>query len=509
MNHHFPCKRLCFFADLFMRILQSSLPKSSKASLFLSLLFKAIKGDANNARVLAFVKRLLQVAVGMQPNFTCGCLMLVSEIAKTKRLIFSAILEPEKDGKGDAPGDKEGVQDPSDFHSAEQIRTIGSNSDERDGDDKEMEFNPDEGMLEGLREDGTEDSLDSGEKDASRNALSSDGPEQSGRVLHHPTRPGEGRYDMRKRNPEYSGAERSCLWELNTLADHYHPSVAAMARSLLAGNPVVYDGDPIREFPLSVFLDRFIQKKPKIAKENLKGSSLMQPETLVSKRLTVGSSEFAALAEAEVPPDEVFFHRFFTAKRQAGSEGRKSRNKKRSSEDDGEESSDEDSDDGSESGHELDSEEEEMAWDAAMSGSGSELDEEGVDDVDEDNVYDYSQLARMVEEGSDSGDSLLDDEAVEDLSDNTASDTSDEADGSESEEGEESEHADAPKSRRQKREDGGQVFASVEDYAHLIGADPTSLPPSGTEDEGANKRKRGARGKKDVRKRNKASHHGS
>lgn len=436
--------------------------------------------------------------------------MLVSEIAKTKRLIFSAILEPEKKGGiGDAPGDKKGVQDPRDFHSAEQIGTIDSNTDERDGDDEEMEFNPDEGMLEGLREDGTEDSLDSDEKDASRKALSSDGPEQSGRVPHHPTRPGGGRYDMRKRDPEYSGAERSCLWELNTLADHYHPSVAAMARSLLAGNPVVYDGDPIREFPLSVFLDRFMQKKPKIAKENLKGSSLMQPETLVSKRLTVGSSEFAALAEAEVPPDEVFFHRFFTAKQQAGSEGRKSRNKKRSSEDDGAESSDEDSDDGSESGHELGSEEEEMAWDAAMSGSGSELDEEGVDDVDEDNVYDYSQLARMVEDGSDSGESLLDDEAVEDLSDDTASDTSDEADGSESEEGEESEPVDAPKSRRQKREDGGQVFASVEDYAHLIGADHTSLPPSGTEDEGTNKRKRGARGKKDVRKRNKASHHGS
>ena len=47
------------------------------------------------------------------------------------------------------------------------------------------------------------------------------------------------------------------------LAECVHPSVAAMARSLLAGAPVVYAGDPLRDLSLTAFLDKFVQRKPK------------------------------------------------------------------------------------------------------------------------------------------------------------------------------------------------------------------------------------------------------
>jgi hypothetical protein len=40
--------------------------------------------------------------------------------------------------------------------------------------------------------------------------------------------------------------------------------VAAFARSLLAGSYVVYDGDPLRDLTLPAFLDKFIQRKPKV-----------------------------------------------------------------------------------------------------------------------------------------------------------------------------------------------------------------------------------------------------
>lgn len=42
-----------------------------------------------------------------------------------------------------------------------------------------------------------------------------------------------------------------------------HPSVAAFARSLLAGTFVSYDGDPLRDLTLTAFLDKFVQRKPK------------------------------------------------------------------------------------------------------------------------------------------------------------------------------------------------------------------------------------------------------
>lgn len=44
-----------------------------------------------------------------------------------------------------------------------------------------------------------------------------------------------------------------------------HPSVAAMAKALLAGVPIDYAGDPVRDMSTSAFLDKFIQKKPKVS----------------------------------------------------------------------------------------------------------------------------------------------------------------------------------------------------------------------------------------------------
>ncbi len=54
------------------------------------------------------------------------------------------------------------------------------------------------------------------------------------------------------------------MWELTALAAHAHPSVSAMARSLLSGAPVMFDGDPLRDLSLAAFLDKFVSKKPKV-----------------------------------------------------------------------------------------------------------------------------------------------------------------------------------------------------------------------------------------------------
>ena len=67
-------------------------------------------------------------------------------------------------------------------------------------------------------------------------------------------------YDMCKRAPQHARAERSCMWEAALLAAHAHPSVAAMARSLLAGQNVLYDGDPLRDLTLLAFLDKFVKR---------------------------------------------------------------------------------------------------------------------------------------------------------------------------------------------------------------------------------------------------------
>jgi len=40
-------------------------------------------------------------------------------------------------------------------------------------------------------------------------------------------------YKPHQRNPLYSGAENSCLWELNRLSRHYHPSVCLFVSTLM------------------------------------------------------------------------------------------------------------------------------------------------------------------------------------------------------------------------------------------------------------------------------------
>jgi ribosome biogenesis protein MAK21 len=122
------------------------------------------------------------------------------------------------------------------------------------------------------------------------------------------------------REPSYAAAETSCCWELLILGSHLHPSVSAFARALLSGTHVAYDGDPLREFTLPVFLDKFVAKKPKAA--GARGSSLMQPllgaaaaaDKADRGLAELGSEAFAALAEAQVDPSELFFHKFYSLK---------------------------------------------------------------------------------------------------------------------------------------------------------------------------------------------------
>lgn len=67
---------------LYATLLAPELPGSTKAAMFLSMLFRAVKADVSSRRVAAFLKRLLQVALAAPANLACGCLLLASEILK-------------------------------------------------------------------------------------------------------------------------------------------------------------------------------------------------------------------------------------------------------------------------------------------------------------------------------------------------------------------------------------------------------------------------------------------
>lgn len=79
-------------------------------------------------------------------------------------------------------------------------------------------------------------------------------------------KPNISEYDPTARNPEYCGAEFSLAYEVVTLSNHFHPSVALYADTLLRRKHIASDGNPLKDFTISKFLERFVyrnSKKPK------------------------------------------------------------------------------------------------------------------------------------------------------------------------------------------------------------------------------------------------------
>ncbi|KAH3846903.1 hypothetical protein DPMN_089210 [Dreissena polymorpha] len=124
-------------------------------------------------------------------------------------------------------------------------------------------------------------------------------------------------YDPYHRNPAYCHAENACMWELQGLAAHFHPTVALFARQILQGESIEYPGDPLQDFTLIRFLERFVFKNPKKkqqVEEKLGALSRVKSEVRGIKTLSVTSDTFANLEERIVPVDDVFLHRYFRQK---------------------------------------------------------------------------------------------------------------------------------------------------------------------------------------------------
>lgn len=145
-----------FYRTLYESLLDPRVATSSKQALYLNLMYKSLKNDTNLKRVKAFVKRIIQVLVLHQPSFICGVFFLIRELEKTFPALQSLVDQPEED-----ESDEEEV-----------FRDV-----------------PDE-------EDGEKQAEATQTSEAAQSQKKSNG------------------YDPRKRDPQHSNADKSCLWEL-------------------------------------------------------------------------------------------------------------------------------------------------------------------------------------------------------------------------------------------------------------------------------------------------------
>ncbi|XP_062934504.1 CCAAT/enhancer-binding protein zeta [Cynocephalus volans] len=275
-----------YYTALYRKMLDPGLMMCSKQAMFLNLVYKSLKVDIVLRRVKAFVKRLLQVTCEQMPPFICGALYLVSEILKTK------------------PGLRSQLDDHPESDDEENFVDIG--------DDEDIEkFTDADKETDTAKKVATEETVSESDIEIKKPEVAS--------WVHFDNLKGGKRlntYDPFSRNPLFCGAENTSLWELKKLSEHFHPSVALFAKTILEGNYIQYSGDPLQDFTLMRFLDRFVYRNPKPhkGKENT-DSVVMQPKRKHFikdiRSLAVNSKEFLAKEESQIPVDEVFFHRYY------------------------------------------------------------------------------------------------------------------------------------------------------------------------------------------------------
>lgn len=418
-----------FYRTLYESLLDPGLVTTSKQIMFLNLLYRSLKADTSIKRVQAFVKRLLQIIHMHEPPFICGVLYLVNELITTFPTIKSMLSTPED--HADDSGDEH-------FEDADADTGGAKNSDKK--------------KVEQIS------------------------------------------YDARKRDPQHAHADLSCLWELLPLQAHYHPSVHVLASKIINQEVIKEKPDPTI-YTLMNFLDKFSFRNAKTKTQAAHGSSIMQPmagtskaaDYLITSRDTdrthdpLNSEQFWRKKIKDVRVDEVFFHTYFEKAGKAKAADKKAKKKKKDSRK---------GDSDEESG-------EDEIWQALVK---SRPDVEG--DGGDDDLSDFDMDDMMSDDddeasGMDGGVELnlgSDDDDAEMPSGGNAEDDEDDFENFDFDDDEEDafmdSDADVPvdldsDEDKNKGKDGRKnkkrklkslpMFASVEDYAKLIGSDDDSV----------------------------------
>jgi ribosome biogenesis protein MAK21 len=122
-------------------------------------------------------------------------------------------------------------------------------------------------------------------------------------------------FDPTKREPRAAqAASTKDLWELSLLAHHYHPSVSKFTAG--CDGEISYKGDPLKDFALQPFLDKFAFRNPKsldkLSKQLKRGVSIAERKSgLGSGSIVLPMNDPSYLESRNISEENFFFHKFF------------------------------------------------------------------------------------------------------------------------------------------------------------------------------------------------------
>ena len=259
-----------FYSAFYKKLLDPGFATMNKHAQFFNLAFKILKKDSNTSRLIAVLKRLLQVTLQHPPKLQCAILYLISEFIKVRGPeipILKQVVE------------SEGTGSPA---------KIFNEDDELKAESSDEESKPSSSWVHtkvGTKIKG----------------------QRSSKVV----------YDPHQRNPSFAGAETTNHWELALMAAHFHPSVSLFAKTILDENSVKYNGDPLEDFTLMRFFDRFVFRNPK-KDVKVNGSVFnrrLQYKAKGLKGLAPDSQEYLSKPLDQIPADEKFIYQYLKEKR--------------------------------------------------------------------------------------------------------------------------------------------------------------------------------------------------
>lgn len=74
-----------FYRTLYEAVQRISLARSAKLDDYFGLVFRAVKADPSVERVVAFIRRMLQMCLVSEPNTTAASLLVISEVISARR----------------------------------------------------------------------------------------------------------------------------------------------------------------------------------------------------------------------------------------------------------------------------------------------------------------------------------------------------------------------------------------------------------------------------------------
>jgi ribosome biogenesis protein MAK21 len=122
-------------------------------------------------------------------------------------------------------------------------------------------------------------------------------------------------FDPSKREPRaaFDGKTPSLsesLWELSLLVNHFHPSVSKFTSD--SDGKISFAGDPLKDFSLAPFLDKFAFRNPKSVNKAKRGvEGIAGRKTLPAKSTGLPMNDPSFLESENVSAEEKFFHQFF------------------------------------------------------------------------------------------------------------------------------------------------------------------------------------------------------